>query len=97
LKVQLLRNPAAELGCRIQEGESGEIDDPIGHRLISLGIAIEIEQPKPVPVVRAIPDEPAIAEAQAPEIAPVETSVQQVKQDRRKPVVQVPNRKHKES
>ena len=102
MKVKLLRNPAAELGCRIQEGESGEIDDPIGHRLISLGIAIEIEQPKPVPVVRAIPEPPAIAEAAAPQIAPVETAVEAVKQykqqqDRRKPVVQVSNRKHKES
>jgi hypothetical protein len=93
----VLRNPAEAFGCRIAEGESGEVDDALGLRLVSLGIAIEIEQPKPAPVVRAIPDEPAIAQAQAPEIAPVETSVQRVKQDRRKPVVQVPNRKHKES
>jgi hypothetical protein len=93
VKIEVLRNPAEAFGCRIAEGESGEVDDALGLRLVSLGIAIEIEQPKPVPVVRAIPDEPAIAQAQAPEIAPVETSVQRVKQDRRKPVVQVPNRK----
>jgi hypothetical protein len=92
VKVLLLRNPAAELGCRIREGESGEVDEPIGRRLISLGIAIEIEQPKPVPVVRAIPEEPAIAKAKAPEIAP-----DAMPQQRKRPVVQVPKRKHKES
>ena len=70
MRIKLLRNPADSLGCRIAEGESGEIDDAIGRQLVSLGIAIEIEQPKPAPVVRAVPDEPAIAESKAPEIAP---------------------------
>ena len=106
MKVKLLRNPADSLGCRIAEGEMADIDDPIGTRLVSLGIAIEIEQPKPepksVPVVRAIPEPPAIAEATAPQIAPVEAAVEDVKQYKQKqgkpkPVVQVQHRKHKES
>ena len=95
MRIKLLRSPAAALGCRIAEGESGEIDDAIGRQLVSLGIAIEIEQPKPAPVVRAVPGEPAIASAKAPEIAPAKASAA-VKRDspgKRKPVIQVPNRK----
>lgn len=81
------------MGCRIAEGESGEIDDAIGRQLVSLGIAIELDEPKPVPVVRAVPDEPAIAQAKAPDIAPARTAIQQ----HSKKTASIQNRKHKES
>ena len=95
MRIKLLRSPAAALGCRIAEGESGEIDDAIGRQLVSLGIAIEIEQPKPAPVVRAVPDEPAIAESKAPEIAPAKTEVKAEQKPRKQPVLNAPT-KHKE-
>ena len=55
------------------EGDEFEVSDALGQRFVSLGIAIEIEQPKPAPVVRAVPDEPAIAESKAAEIAPAKS------------------------
>ena len=94
MRVQLLRNPAAELGCRIQEGEIGEVDAPIGRRLVSLGIAVELEEPKPAPVLRAIPDEPAIAEAKPVDIAPKREALPRQQSPRKAAVLPVqPHRK----
>jgi len=73
----MLRNPAASVGCRVAEGETGEVPDNLGRQLVSQGLAICLNlppqpkpevKPEPVPLVRAIPEPPAIAEAMEPEI-----------------------------
>ena len=91
----MLRNPADSLGCRIAEGETGEVDDALGCHLVSLGIAIE--QPNPAPVVRAIPDEPAIAESKEAEIAPAKDEQKAEsragQKQRKKPILNVPTKK----
>jgi len=69
VKVRMLRNPAASIGCRVAEGETGEVPDNLGRQLVSQGLAVCIDPP-PAPVVRAIPNPPAIAEAAEPEIKP---------------------------
>jgi hypothetical protein len=104
VKVRMLRNPAASYGCRVAEGETGEVPDNLGRQLVSQGLAEcldpppaaepEPPPPEPAPVVRAIPEPPAIAEAKATEIKPERKTYQPVK---RPPVVQVPNRKPKET
>jgi hypothetical protein len=71
VKVFIRRNPAAALGCRIAEGETGIVDADIGRKLVALGIADCLDPPpEPAPVVRAVPDPPAIAEAKPVDIAP---------------------------
>jgi len=83
VKVRMLRNPAASVGCRVAEGETGEVPDNLGRQLVSQGLAVCLDpplkpkpelkpepKPEPVPVVRAIPEPPAIAEAKGTEIKP---------------------------
>jgi len=80
VKVKMLRNPAASVGCRVVEGETGEVPDNLGRLLVSQGLAECLDPPpESAPVVRAIPNPPAIAEAKAPEIKPVETRKHQPK------------------
>ena len=76
MKVRMLRNPAASVGCRVAEGETGEVPDNLGRQLVSQGLAECLDsppepKPEPVQVVRAIPEPPTIAEAMEPEIKPV--------------------------
>ena len=67
----MLRNPAASIGCRVAEGETGEVPDSLGQQLVSQGLAICLDQPtEPAPVVRAVPESPAIAEAMESQIKP---------------------------
>lgn len=68
MKVKLLRNPSDRFGCKLKEGETGEVPKDVADSLVKLGIAVEIESPS---VVKAVPEKPAIAEAEAPEIKAV--------------------------
>jgi hypothetical protein len=71
VNVRILRNPAALYGCRVAEGETGEVPDNLGRLLVSQGLAECLDPPpEPAPTVRAVPEQPAIAEAVEPEIKP---------------------------
>jgi hypothetical protein len=89
VKVIIIRNPARSLGCELQEGETGEIDDDIGKVLVARGIANCLDEPEPEPKpgtvekatadleayrVQAVPEQPAIAESAEPAIAPKKTA-----------------------
>ena len=50
----------------LMEGEEREIDNQTANQLIASGVAVRVE-PEPEPI-RAIPDQPAIAETAEPEI-----------------------------
>lgn len=67
----MLRNPAANVGCRLQEGESGEVHDNLGRTLVAAGLAKCLDQPPEVIVT--IPDEPIKA---VPHDPPVQAGVQ---------------------
>jgi hypothetical protein len=72
MKVRLLRNPAACIGCRLRENESGDVDDVIGKTLLSLGLAVRLDEPAPVAAaqeaIQAVPEPPTIAEPAEPAI-----------------------------
>lgn len=39
MKIKMLRNPAARLGCELSEGETGDVDDDLAEKLIEMNIA----------------------------------------------------------
>lgn len=41
MKITMLRNAAAHIGCKLQEGQTGEVDADLGQRLVAMGIAVE--------------------------------------------------------
>ena len=66
MKIQLLRNPAKSLGCKLSEGESGDVDDSLGRILVKANLAVSLEPPPVVPVapvIKAVPASPVISEA----------------------------------
>lgn len=65
MKVKLLRNPSACLGCELNEGETGNVNEKLGAQLIGLGLAVGIETK---PEVKAVAEKPAIADAQTPSV-----------------------------
>lgn len=70
MKIQLLRNPAASVGCKLSEGETGEVSDSLGSQLVQMGIARKIateESAKPKKV-KGVAKTPDISKAKAPEI-----------------------------
>ena len=74
MKVKMLRNAASSIGCRIPEGETGEVDSVTGKKLVAFGLAICLDEPpKPMPVIQAVPDPPVIADPKPPTIQPAKT------------------------
>lgn len=69
--IHMLRNAAKSHGCPLGEGDTGAVDPSLAQQMVALGIAVEVEQPKPI---RGVPEAPKImAEEAAP--LPVETAV----------------------
>lgn len=68
MKIQLLRNPAKSLGCKLREGETGEVEDSLGKILVKSNLAVSLE-PSPDTSMKAVPAAPAISEAKASDIA----------------------------
>lgn len=64
MKVLMIRNPAAKAGCKLQEGETGDVPDALGKSLVANGLAQCLDPPK---AIAAIPDRPV--EAVPPETA----------------------------
>jgi hypothetical protein len=97
VKVFLKRNPADALGCRIAEGETGDVDANLGRQLVALGIADCLDPPpEPAPVVRAVPEAPAIAEARPVDIAPKRDALQRQQPPRKAAVLPVQPRNKKD-
>lgn len=72
MKVKMLRSPAKDLGCSLMEGETGEVQQSVGERLVAFGIAECLDDPKPkakAKKVEAIPGNPTISESKQPEIS----------------------------
>jgi hypothetical protein len=84
LKVKLLRNPAAAYGCRLREAQTGIVDDELGRRLVAAGIA-ECLDDAPATAVRAVPPQPAIAQAAPPEIQADQEPLADKPKNRRRP------------
>jgi hypothetical protein len=83
----MLRNAAAILGCRIPEGETGEVDGVTGKKLVALGLAICLDEPpKPMPVIQAVPDPPVIADPKPPKI---QTANSEPKTSAKAPILKV--------
>ena len=89
MKVKILRNPAASVGCPLVEGQTGDVPSNLGRQLVANGLAVCLD-PKPEPI-KAIPDKPAIAEAAKPEIAATPKQYQPKK--KKKPVINVTQKK----
>lgn len=68
MKVLMLRNAARNLGCELSEGETGTVDPHLGARLVSIGIAVEVESQKQPKKVKGVPVAPSIAETTKPAI-----------------------------
>ncbi len=49
MKITMLRNPAKSLGCKLTEGQTGDVDAETGKRMIDLGIAEPATDAKPEP------------------------------------------------
>jgi hypothetical protein len=69
MKVKMLINAPRQLGCKLTEGETGEVSKKLGDRLIALGIASPVSPPKPL---RAVPEPAAIAKPEPPAITPTQ-------------------------
>ena len=91
MKVRMLRTAGDGFGCHLLEGETGEVSQQVGEKVVAYGIAVHIPDPpkppppvkepepepaKPEPVepqrepelLKAIPEEPAIAKAKPPAV-----------------------------
>jgi hypothetical protein len=64
--IKLLRNPAARLGCKLHEGETGNVSESLGKQLLALGLAEEMTVS--IEHVRGIDPAPAIAAPVPPQI-----------------------------
>lgn len=53
----MLRNPSSAFGCKLHEGETGEIEQSLAETLVKMSVAVILEQPKKI---QAVPDPPAI-------------------------------------
>lgn len=61
MRVLMLRNAKAELGCNLLEGEAGEVPDQLGVDLVNMRIAVELPKEQPIEVPS---EEPAKKEIQ---------------------------------
>lgn len=57
MKITMLRNPAKSLGCKLTEGQTGDVDAETGKRMIDLGIAEPAADVKPEPRTPAKSDD----------------------------------------
>jgi len=62
MQVLMLRNPRADLGCKLKEGEIGEVSDLLAKELIGLRIAQE--HTKKEPEILGVAKAPKIAKAE---------------------------------
>jgi hypothetical protein len=76
MEILLLRNPSISLGCKLKEGETGNVSKELGGRLVALGIAVEIERelkPKKASApLKGVSPKPSVADAKPAEIAGVD-------------------------
>ena len=72
MRIRLLTNIGSrdsDIEPRLMEGQEREVDESTGQKFIARQWAVDITPPPPV--IQSVPELPAIAEAKAPEIAPV--------------------------
>lgn len=71
MKLRMLRNPskslADSLGCKLKEGEVGDIKSDAAEELLRLRLAEPVEDSKPAEV-NAVPPKPNVAKAADAEI-----------------------------
>lgn len=58
--IQMLRNPSRTLDCSLLEGQTGEVSDSLGRKLVALRIAIDVTPAELPKTVEAVPEEPAV-------------------------------------
>ena len=60
MRIRLLRNPARNLACGLEEGGEGEVADSHAELLIGLGIAVPVivQESK---TVKAVPKKPELS------------------------------------
>lgn len=75
MKVRMIRNPAAALGCQLTEGQTGEVDASLGSILVAAGLAECLDAP---PEIKAVPPRPVIAEAAPPTEFAVERATEKL-------------------
>lgn len=56
MKITMLRNAAAKFGCKLSEGETGEMENEVAQQLIDARIAVPAEEK----TVKAVAKTPAI-------------------------------------
>jgi len=56
MKITMLRNAAAKFGCKLSEGETGEVDNELAQELVDAKIAVPAEEKS----VKAVAKTPAI-------------------------------------
>ena len=71
MKIQIIRNPRAGLQCPLTEGESGDVDDVLASHLVTIGLAVCVDEPKPA--AKAVKTEPIRAVPAAPQISKAAT------------------------
>lgn len=59
MNITMLRNPSSKYGCKLMEGQTGDVDDKIAEELISAGIAVQVSTAKKTKI-EAVPEKPAI-------------------------------------
>lgn len=61
MQVLMFRNPRKDLGCELQEGQTGEVSDELGAELVKMGIAEEV----PMKKIKGVSKIPAISKAES--------------------------------
>lgn len=56
----MLRNPSKTLDCSLLEGQTGEVSDSLGSKLVALKIAVDVTPAALPRTVEAVPEEPAV-------------------------------------
>jgi len=54
MKITMLRNAAAKFGCKLSEGETGEVENELAKELVDAKIAVQADE-KSVKAVAKIP------------------------------------------
>lgn len=71
-QVKMLRNAAERVGCKLSEGETGDVSDELAAVLVSSGVA-ELLNPKTIKAVATEPELKGVDETPEPIKAPAET------------------------
>lgn len=67
MRVLMIRNPAASVGCKLQEGEIGTVPDALGRVLVDAHLAECLDSGSGAPTttpaesIKAVPPEPEIS------------------------------------